>query len=51
MELYQEIEPEYFYPINEALKSDPKIIWIESEQDPNVNMTWQYVDNSFIRNE
>jgi len=49
--IYQEIEPEYFYPINAALQSDPKIVWIETDYEPNANMSWQYINNSFIRNE
>lgn len=46
---YQEVEPAYFYPINTALQSDPKIVWIETDDEPNANMSWQYINNSFVR--
>jgi hypothetical protein len=49
--LYQRIEPEFFYPINEALQNNPKIVWIETDYEVFPEMSWQYVNNVFVRNE
>lgn len=49
--LYQRIEPEFFYPINAALQSNPRVVLIESGNNINPGMSWTYDNNSFIRNE
>lgn len=49
--LYQKIEPEFFYPINSALQSNPRIVLIETGEGINPKMSWTYTNNSFIRNE
>lgn len=49
--LYQNIEPEFFYPINEALQNNPKIVWIETDYEVFPEMSWQYIDDLFVRND
>lgn len=49
--LYQNIEPDFFHPINAALQSNPRIVWIETEYPVTPHMSWTYTNNTFIRNE
>lgn len=49
--LYQRAEPDFFYPINSGLQSDPKIVLIESGTNVNPRMSWTYADKTFTRNE
>jgi hypothetical protein len=49
--LYQKTEPSFFYPINAALQSNPKIVLIESGSEVNSGMSWTYSNNIFTKNE
>lgn len=49
--LYQKTEPAFFYPINNALQNNPKIVLIETGKHISPKMSWTYTNNTFVRNE
>jgi hypothetical protein len=49
--LYQKTEPAFFYPINSALQSNPRIVLIETGESVKPGVSWTYVNKTFVRNE
>lgn len=48
--LYQNIEPSFFHPINAALQSNPRVVWIETDYDVQPGMSWTYENDTFTIN-